>query len=110
MARIILEPGIVEATRECEYFVIYHNRDTGETWANVYTDCNSWTQYKDTAIIKVACGSGERSVWRGWGMNEQQIIAAVEESIILHEKTDQEWDDQQLALIIFNTKTSDVYP
>lgn len=51
------------------YFRLYYNKSTGETWVNEYIDCNSWTEYDDPDILEIYSFSGEP-------LTQQKIIDA----------------------------------
>jgi len=49
----------------------------------------------------VVCDGGRRSIWRGRGMTEKSIVAAVEEALIEYEnaeKNAEEWQDTKKFL------------
>ena len=59
----------------------YADKETGEIWTISYSDCNSYTQYKNKNIFEVNMGFVDIGDYGFKRWNKAQVIKAVERTL-----------------------------
>ena len=63
----------INVSKQCGYYNIMYDSTTNEIWVDQFESSNSWKEYHDKNIIKLAQGNGENSIF-GWDKITMQEI------------------------------------